>query len=164
MCPVLWQEVTDQGGTHKTQLDFLFLNRDCGQILEEVPTDSAGPPPYKAVQDVSRVSLLEETLVLQTLVEYVKLFYWSKGNQKEKGTKPSHCGSLPNNLNPSSALAEQDNNTNWLIVFFKSHFCSFFSLIATQVSFSFTCYCVWAAHRKSGAICFSCWFEYQPLV
>lgn len=41
--------------------------------MEEVPRDIVGPPPYKAVKNIQGVRLLEKTLVLQALVEYIRL-------------------------------------------------------------------------------------------
>lgn len=59
------------------EIRFYFFNPDCGQILEEVPRGDVGRPPNKVVKNIRSVSLLEQTFVLQTLEEYVRLLYWA---------------------------------------------------------------------------------------
>lgn len=59
------------------EIRIYFFNPDCGQILEEVPRGDVGRPPNKVVKNIRSVSLLEQTFVLQTLEQYVRLLYWA---------------------------------------------------------------------------------------
>lgn len=65
--------------------------------MEEVPRDVARALPYEAVKKIQSVSLPEQTFVLQTLVEYIRLLYWAlrlKAIKERKELKPStmaHC-------------------------------------------------------------------------
>lgn len=61
----------------------------------------------------ANICFADTSSILQAAILGLK----SKGNQREKGTKTIHYGSLPNNRNPGSVLTEQDNS-NWLFVFF----------------------------------------------
>lgn len=93
----------------------------------------------------------------------------SKGNQRERN-KTVHNGSLPNNLNPSSALTEQYDNSNWFPVFFffffkekKPYPFILFSSCCPRQLFLYRLLCLGCVSKFCVALCFKYHFEYQLL-